>query len=125
MSPHRLARVSEQNEESIEHEDEDDLVGRKSSESTSSDKKRPARNPNQLHVTINTKPEDIECGDSISQHSNGTGGLGSRHNSVNRRPSVMMQEILSTRRPSTIMAAMCSPKKFVDKYRRGYNSLTF
>lgn len=117
MSPQRLARVSEQSEEdSVEQDDEEAAL--KSVESVPNDKKRTPRNSNQLHVTINTKPEEMEYADGISQQSNGTGGSNSRHNSVNRRPSVMMQEILSTRRPSMIMQAICSPKQFVDKYRR-------
>lgn len=107
MTPQRLARVSEINEDSCENEDEDSTL-----EPSLKNKNRSGRNPNQLHVTINSKPEDID-GDGSSQHSNGTAGS-------SRRPSVLIQEILSTRRPSAIMAAIRSPKQFVNRYRREY-----
>lgn len=105
MNSHRLARVSEQNEEGSENEPEE-------APSLQKNKNRTVRNPNQLHVTINSKPEEIDCDGTSSQHSNGS----------NRRPSVLMQEILSTRRPSAIMAAIRSPKQFVNRYRREYVS---
>lgn len=110
MAPQRLARVSEMNEEGSENEAEDGAA-----ESSQKKKNRSSRNPNQLHVTINTKPEEIsDCDGNSSQHSNGTTG------SNNRRPSVLIQEILSSRRPSAIMAAIRSPKQFVNRYRREY-----
>lgn len=105
MAPQRLARVSEMNEEGSENETEDGV-----SESSQKKKNRSIRNPNQLHVTINTKPEEIDCDGNSSQHSNGS----------SRRPSVLIQEILQTRRPSAIMAAIRSPKQFVNRYRREY-----
>lgn len=106
MAPQRLARVSEMNEEGSENETEDGI----SESSQKKNKARSTRNPNQLHVTINTKPEEFDCDGNGSQHSNGS----------SRRPSVLMQEILSTRRPSAIMAAIRSPKQFVNRYRREY-----
>lgn len=108
MAPQRLARVSELNEEASDGESADSAVP----ELVPKNKKNSARNSNQLHVTINTKPEEIDC-DGQSVHSNGTNGS-------NRRPSVLIQEILSTRRPSAIMAAIRSPKQFVNRYRREY-----
>lgn len=105
MTPQRLARVSEINEESAENEGEESAL-----EPSLKSKNRSGRNPNQLHVTINAKPEDIDCDGTSSQHSNGS----------SRRPSVLIQEILSTRRPSAIMAAIRSPKQFVNRYRREY-----
>lgn len=108
MAPQRLARVSEMNEEGSENETEDGV-----SESSQKKKNRSIRKPNQMHVTINTKPEEIDCDGNGSQHSNGTSGS-------SRRPSVLIQEILSTRRPSAIMAAIRSPKQFVNRYRREY-----
>ncbi|XP_031634080.1 proton channel OtopLc-like isoform X2 [Contarinia nasturtii] len=104
MPSQRLARVSEINEEGSENEADDSALDPKN-------KNRANRNSNQLHVTINTKPEEIDCDGNSSQHSNGTTGS-------NRRPSVLIQEILSTRRPSAIMAAIRSPKQFVNRYRR-------
>ena len=109
MAPQRLARVSEMNEEGSENETEDGV----SESSQKKNKIRSQRNPNQLHVTINSKPEEFDCDGNSSQHSNGTAGS-------SRRPSVLMQEILSTRRPSAIMAAIRSPKQFVNRYRREY-----
>lgn len=108
MVPQRLARVSEINEENCENEETED----NSLAPSLRNKNRSGRNSNQLHVTINAKPEDID-GDGSSQHSNGTPGS-------SRRPSVLIQEILSTRRPSAIMAAFRSPKQFVNRYRREY-----
>lgn len=107
MNHQRLARVSEMNEEGSENEPEDGHTEPLSQKN----KSRTGRNPNQLHVTINTKPEEFDCDGNSSQHSNGTTGS-------SRRPSVLMQEILSTRRPSAIMAAIRSPKQFVNRYRR-------
>lgn len=109
MNSQRLARVSETNEEASENEPDENMP----ESSALKSKNRTGRNANQLHVTINSKPEDIDCDGNSSQHSNGTAGL-------NRRPSVLIQEILSTRRPSAIMAAIRSPKQFVNRYRREY-----
>lgn len=108
MAPQRLARVSEINEEGSECES----VENAAPELLQKNKTPPRRNSNQLHVTINAKPEEIDCDGNSSQHSNGTNG--------SRRPSVLIQEILSTRRPSAIMAAIRSPKQFVNRYRREY-----
>lgn len=106
MPSQRLARVSEINEEGSENEADESV-------SEPKNKNRSGRNSNQMHVTINTKPEEIDCDGNSSQHSNGTNGS-------NRRPSVLIHEILSTRRPSAIMAAIRSPKQFVNRYRREY-----
>lgn len=102
MNSHRLAKVAETNEEGSENETED--------ESLQQTRNNSAKNLNQLHVTINAKPEDMEREENTSQN-----GYAS-----NRRPSVLIQEILSTRRPSAIMAAIRSPKQFVNRYRREY-----
>lgn len=102
MSAQRLARVSEMNEENSENESDKT----KNLLEIPSEKLRP-RNSGQLHVTINTKPEEME-------HCDGNIGNGS----PNRRPSILVQEILSSRRPSAIMAAIRSPKQFVNRYRR-------
>lgn len=110
MNTQRLARVSEINEEGSENEDDENQA-----EPLQKSKARTGRNPNQLHVTINSKPEEFDCDGNSSQHSNGTTGS-------NRRPSVLIQEILSTRRPSAIMQAIRSPKQFVNRYRREYVS---
>lgn len=107
MPPNRLARVSEMNEEGSENETEETESSQKKN------KNRTKRNPNQLHVTINTKPEEFDCDGNSSLHSNGTTGS-------NRRPSILIQEILSTRRPSAIMQAIRSPRQFVNRYRREY-----
>lgn len=116
--PQRLARVSESNEEGGEQETGDVQINTPSSMSPSNSSpslKVPSKNcssrrsSNTLHVTINAKPEDID-GDGSSLHSN----------SSSRRPSAMIQEILSSRRPSAIMAALRSPKQFVNRYRREY-----
>lgn len=107
MNSHRLAKVAETNEEGSENEAEDESPQRTRNNS--------AKNLNQLHVTINAKPEDMEREENTSQN-----GYAS-----NRRPSVLIQEILSTRRPSAIMAAIRSPKQFVNRYRREYVFLTF
>lgn len=96
MNSHRLAKVTETLEEGNENEAENESPQRTRNNS--------AKNLNQLHVTINTKPEDMER----------------EENTSNRRPSVLIQEILSTRRPSAIMAAIRSPKQFVNRYRREY-----
>lgn len=117
MTPQRLARVSELNEEGSEHEIGDTPISASISPSNSSPSLKthskncsPRRSSNTLHVTINAKPEDIDCDGNGSQHSN----------SSSRRPSAMIQEILSSRRPSAIMAALRSPKQFVNRYRREY-----
>lgn len=117
MTPQRLACVSELNEETGEHSAEDLPITANSSPANSSPalkrqtkNRSPKRSTNQLHVTINTKPEDIDCDGNSSQHSNAS----------SRRPSLVIQEILQTRRPSAIMAALRSPKQFVNRYRRGY-----
>lgn len=109
MAPQRLARVSEMNEEGENESEENSAL----ESSQKKNKNRSTRNPNQLHVTINTKPEEFDCDGTSSQHSNGTTGS-------SRRPSILVQEILSTRRPSAIMAAIRSPKQFVNRYRREY-----
>lgn len=117
MTPVRLACVSESNEEI------DENVSKKSNSSPESSSpslkkqktiiKNTRPSPNQLHVTINDIPiSDDNDGDGISLHSNS--------NASSRRPSVMMQEILQARRPSAIMAALRSPKEFVNRVRRGY-----
>lgn len=106
MNPQRLKSVSEINEEGIENE-----VEPIAPDQSQKNKIRSSRNPNQLHVTINTKPEEFDCDGNSSQNSNGTTGS-------NRRPSILVQEILSSRRPSAIMAAIRSPKQFVSRYRR-------
>ena len=118
MTPQRLARVSELNEEGSEQEIEDmpstanSISPSNSSPSLKTQSKNgsPRRSSNQLHVTINPKPEDIDCDGNSSQHSN----------TSSRRPSALIQEILSSRRPSAIMAALRSPKQFVNRYRREY-----
>lgn len=112
MSPQRLARVSETNEET---EEDDDATPFK--EPTM----RSPRSANNLHVTINSKPEELEyCNDGsiggarkATTHDDGTG----------RRPSALIQDILSSRRPSAIMAAIRSPKQFVTRYRREYERI--
>lgn len=106
MTPSRLASVSEINEENS-----DNAKDKSASEPLKNNKNNSTRNPNQLHVTINTKPEEIECDDNSSQHSNGT-------NASSRRPSILAQEYQSTRRKSSIMAAIRSPKQFVNRMRR-------
>lgn len=120
MTPQRLARVSELNEEGSEHEI--GIISPKANMSPSNSSpslkvptknSSPRRSSNTLHVTINTKPEDIDCDGNGSQHSN----------SSSRRPSAMIQEILSSRRPSAIMAALRSPKQFVNRYRREYENV--
>lgn len=119
--PHqRLARVSEINEEGSDKETGDVQNNTPSSMSPSNSSpslKLPAKNcmsrrsSNTLHVTINTKPEDMDCDGNSSVHSNAS----------SRRPSGMIQEILSSRRPSAIMAALRSPKQFVNnRFRREY-----
>lgn len=114
LTPQRLACVSETNEEGAESltipvngspENRSPSLKRKTKKNST------RKSSNQLHVTINDKPEDIDC-DANSLHSHS--------NSSSRRPSVMMQEILQTRRPSAIMAALRSPKQFVNRYRREY-----
>lgn len=106
MSPHRLARVSETNEdiENDGHHNTDD-------EQCKEKAQRSQRNANHLHVTINTKPEDMEFSDSSAC------GNGSAPHSNSRRPSAIIQDILSTRRPSAILAALRSPKQFVNRHR--------
>lgn len=101
MNAQRLAKVTETNEETSENEGDDDTLQKPNNKI-----KIPTKNPNQLHVTINAKAEEMD--ENGSQQSNGS----------NRRPSVLIQEILSTRRPSAIMAAIRSPKQFVNRYRR-------
>lgn len=119
MTPQRLARVSETNEEGSDKEIDNDMPitlnvtpcisPSNSSPSLKTQRKNSTRrSSNQLHVTINTKPEDMDGDGSTSQHSNGS----------SRRPSILVQEILSSRRPSAIMAALRSPKQFVNRYRR-------
>lgn len=125
MTPQRLARVSETNEEGCEQEINDmpitvnvtpcispaNLSPSNSSPSLKTQRKNSTRrSSNQLHVTINAKPEDMDCDGNTSQNSN----------TSSRRPSVLVQEILSSRRPSAIMAALRSPKQFVNRYRREY-----
>lgn len=115
--PQRLARVSETNEESSDRDVEDmpitvNVTPCISPSSSSPSLKVPRKNStrrssNQLHVTIK---EDMDCDGNTSQHSD----------SSSRRPSVLVQEILSSRRPSAIMAALRSPKQFVNRYRREY-----
>lgn len=112
MSPHRLARLSETNEEN----DEDDDATKPCKELTM----RSPRSANNLHVTINSKPEELEyCSDGI--------GAGRKtpmnEEGAGRRPSALIQDILSTRRPSAIMAAIRSPKQFVTRYRREYERI--
>lgn len=114
MSSPRLARVSESNEEGGEPVTDDNtsqmtLHTISPSNSTPSLKRQtqnrsPKRSTNQLHVTIN----DADFDGNGSQYSN----------TSSRRPSALIQEILSTRRPSAIMAAIRSPKQFVNRYRR-------
>lgn len=107
MNAHRLAKVTETAEEGSENDAEDENLQRSRNNS--------AKNLNQLHVTINPKPEDMEREENLSQNSFAS----------NRRPSVLIQEILSTRRPSAIMAAIRSPKQFVNRYRHEYVILIF
>lgn len=94
MNSQRLAKVTEA-EETSENEGDDDPL-------QNNNKK------NSNRVTINPKAEEMDREENSSQPSNGT----------SRRPSVLIQEILSTRRPSAIMAAIRSPKQFVNRYRR-------
>lgn len=105
MSPHRLARVSETNE------DVDDNGPQNTDDEQTKEKLRSQRNANNLHVTINSKPEDMEFSDSSAC------GNGSVPHSNSRRPSAIIQDILSTRRPSAILAAFRSPKQFVNRHR--------
>lgn len=114
MTPTRLSCVSESNEEIGESMPKSPTSSPESSSpSLKKQIKKNSRPSNLLHVTINDKPlpEDFDY-DGISMHSNS--------NASSRRPSVLMQEILQTRRPSAIMAALRSPKQFVNRYRRGY-----
>lgn len=118
MTPQRLARVSESNEEGNENDIEHQPIAISVSPPNSSPtlkrqsgNRSPKRSTNQLHVTINDKPEDNDCDGNSSQHSY-------QSNTSSRRPSALIQEILSTRRPSAIMAALRSPKQFVNRYRR-------
>lgn len=104
MVPHRLASVSETNEENGDGSTEKSAL----QPLQKNNKTHTTRNSNQLHVTINTTPEEIECDD----NSNGNAGP------AIRRPSALAQDILSTRRPSSIMAAIRSPKQFVNRMRR-------
>lgn len=118
MNSQRLAKVTETNEETSENEGDDDISSTmindlSSSSSLQKNHNKKTKNPNQLHVTINPKPEELDRDENSSQQSNGTSGS-------SRRPSVLIQEILSTRRPSAIMAAIRSPKQFVNRYRREY-----
>lgn len=104
MVPHRLPSVSEINEENGDGSTEksaSQLLQKKN-------KTQSTRNSNQLHVTINTTPEEIECDD----NSNDNAGP------AIRRPSALAQDVLSTRRPSSILAAIRSPKQFVNRIRR-------
>lgn len=115
MSPHRLARVSETTEE---NEDDDDagITIKPLREATM----RSPRSANNLHVTINSKPEELEYS------SDGIGGSrkAPQYEEGNgRRPSALIQDILSSRRPSAIMAAIRSPKQFVTRYRREYERI--
>lgn len=115
MSPHRLARLSETNEDT----DEDDDAGIATKPCKEPTMRSP-RSANNLHVTINSKPEDLEyCNDVIG------GGRKTPMNEegAGRRPSALIQDILSTRRPSAIMAAIRSPKQFVTRYRREYERI--
>lgn len=104
MAPQRLARVTELDEEGTENEIEESAP-----EPLQKNKNRSGRNSNHLHVTIKTKPEEIER--NSSHNNNVTSGS-------NRRPSDLIQEISSTRRPSAILAAIRSPKQFVNRYKR-------
>lgn len=120
MTPHRLARVSESNEEVAEAEiaklsDNNSPLNASPSLKRPSPNRSPRRSSNSLHVTINDKPEDIDCDGNLSHHSN----------TSSRRPSALIQEILSSRRPSAIMAALRSPKQFVNRYRRECVNLYF
>lgn len=94
--PHRLAKVSEMNEE----DDEKGPV-----EALLADRSRTPRHSGSLHVKI-SEGDDKSISDAYS--------LGDM-----RRPSILIQDILSTRRPSAIMSAIRSPKQFVNKYSRG------
>lgn len=102
MVPHRLASVSETNEENGDGSTEKSA----SQPLQKNNKTHSTRNSNQLHVTINTTPEEIECDDN------------SNAGSAIRRPSALAQDILSTRRSSSILAAIRSPKQFVNRIRR-------
>lgn len=93
--PQRLAKVSEINED-------DDEKGECDAHTV--DRLRAPRNSGNLHVTINEGDDKSIDGYSIGEM---------------RRPSMLIQDILSTRRPSAIMTAIRSPKQFVNKYRRG------
>lgn len=106
--PHRLARVSETNEDV----EDDDLLNSGKEIIPINEKMRSPRSSNSLHVTINSKPEDMEYSDGSGSHNNGATG--------NRRPSAVIQEILSSRRPSAIMAAIRSPKQFMTRHHREY-----
>lgn len=113
MSPHRLARVSETNE------DADDDSRQNTDDEQTKEKPRSQRNANNLHVTINSKAEDMELSDS------GACSNGSVPHSNSRRPSAIIQDILSTRRPSAILAALRSPKQFVNRRREYVTQLTY
>lgn len=92
--PQRLAKLSELNEDEEKSE----------SEMVKTDRLITPRNSGQLHVTINEGDDKSIDGYSMGEM---------------RRPSMLIQDILSTRRPSAIMTAIRSPKQFVNKYRRG------
>lgn len=105
-----MARVSE----TIEETEEDDAAIPLKEPTM-----RSPRSANNLHVTINSMPEELECcndgsGDTRKMPTNEEGGGGGR------RPSALIHEILSSRRPSAIMAAIRSSKQFVTRYRREY-----
>lgn len=107
MNASRLTRLSESNEDDEEEVNVETPLKDKPS--------RSHRNSAQLHVTINTKAEAIDSDEAIN------GGQSLNPNDSlqnNRRPSVLIHDILATRRPSAIMAAFRSPKQFVNKYRR-------
>lgn len=105
MSSTRLGRLAETDETS---ETEADENNEKPARMPKKERNGSARSLGQLHVTIK-EPDEID---------NYHGTSNSNTGSSSRRPSVLVQEILSTRRPSAIMQALRSPKQFVNRIRR-------
>ena len=103
MSPTRLERVSESNEDISEKANGEEKANSETKEDEPLKRKRRGGG----HVTINTKAEDMEHSDS--------GSTGGGHG--NRRPSAI-GDFFANRRQSTIMTALRSPKRFVSQYRR-------
>lgn len=106
MSASRLGRLAETDE--VDETETDDNT-EKPVRMPTKERNGSARSLGQLHVTIK-EPDEMDPPDNYPSKSNNSGS--------SRRPSVLVQEILSTRRPSAIMQALRSPKQFVNRYRR-------